>query len=112
VVISGQGERWVQRQLSTARQALEQSPPGPGDRTLEQYEADLRRIATTLCRPTRGYVGRPLAEAQAKADQAGDDLCVHRGRTGHRTSLRPTRVHLELGPGDVVRAASRDEPPW
>ena len=111
-MISGQGERWVQRQLSAARQALEQQPPGPGDLTLEQYEAQLRRIATTMCRPTRGYVGLSLVDAQVLAGQEGDRLCVDRGLTGHRGSLVPARVHVELGAGDVVLSARRDDPPW
>ena len=112
MVLSGQGERWVQRQLASARQALEQRPPGTGDLTLEQYEAQLRDVATTMCRPTRGYRGLTLAQAEELAAQSGDRLCLHRGRTGHRMSLVPSRVHLELGPEDVVLSARRDSPPW
>ena len=113
VVISGQGERWVQRQLAAARTAFERQPPGPRDLTLEEYEAQLRKIATTMCRPTRGYVGLGLAEAEASAADVGDSLCLHRGPPrGHRADLQPARVHLELGPGDVVRSARRDDPPW
>jgi len=112
VGISGQGERWVQRQLAAAQLAFQQSPPGPQDLTLEQYEVQLRALAMTMCRPTRGYRGLPLAEAEGLAASSGDRLCLHRGRTGDQTSLVPARVHLELDPEDVVLSARRDDPPW
>jgi hypothetical protein len=60
----------------------------------------------------RHYRGLSLAEAEALAVEADDALCVHRGPRGHRANLNPRRVHLELGPGDVVSSARRDNPPW
>lgn len=101
-------ERWVQERLDQVRGR----PRSAGDLSDRAYEAQLRRTADAVRRPTQQYVGLALGQAEARAAQEGDHLCVHRGETGHRGSWRPDRVHVTLGPEDEVRTAGRDPAPW
>ena len=105
-------EAWIQDQLRTAGDGFGRQAPNPGDLTLEQYEAQLRRRAGAMSKPTAQYVGLSLEAATAAAAVTGDCLCVDRGTTGHRANWRPDRVHVEPDAEDRVRSARRDPAPW
>jgi hypothetical protein len=107
-----EAEAWVRAGLEQARAAHQQRPPGSGDASLSEYEAQLRRTAAGVLRPVAQYVGGTVEQAHALAPQECDRLCVHRGATGHRASWRADRVHLEVGHGGLVTSAHRDPAPW
>ena len=107
-----EAEAWVRAGLDQARAAFLRQPPGPGDLSLQAYEAQLRRTVAAGLRPVDQYVGGTIEQAQDLAPRAGDSLCVHRGATGHRASWRADRVHLEVGPDGLVTSAHRDPAPW
>lgn len=52
-----EADAWVRSKLDVARQSLHLHPPEPRDRTLEQYEEQLRQRAARRLRPTAHYVG-------------------------------------------------------
>ncbi len=106
--VDEQAEAWVQRP-APARDA-EVGPRGERDLSPAEYERRPRATVAMVRRPTDPYRGPVQAQAQAGA--AGDALCAHRADTGHRADWRADRVHVELGPGDVVQAAWRDRAPW
>ena len=105
-------QAWVHAGLEQARAAFREQPPGPGDSSLQEHEAQLRRTVAASLRPVAQYVGGTVEQAQRLAPRTGDSLCVHRGATGHRASWRADRVHLEVGPDGRVTSAHRDPAPW
>ena len=106
-------ERWVADQLRMAEPAFAEQAEGLAYASLEEYERSLRARAEHVLRSVRPYRGLTLGQAEALAAELGDELCVHRQEPrGHRMSWSSARVHVTVGPGDVVRDATLDPPPW
>jgi hypothetical protein len=105
-------EAWVQERLAIARITFETEPAETRDASLRESERLLRGLAWSSFRPTAQYVGLTVDAAQELAAAAAESLCVHRGPTGHRANWEPQRVHVEVGPDELITRARRDRPMW